>query len=204
MNNWLYYYKYLKYALIYNLFLQYFNFLFCYFFNCQNELFQREIEQTLGSDYLTNIYANNPNLPRQNNRGNTTANLGYGSPANVHQPHHHPPTESIPDMGILKSLQYMGEGVKQQLSALAVQFNQTATAALETIEGKRSRSNSTAERHGSNVGDSQEIRPLTGGDYEEEEDDEEGPLISSGSSANVASSRGNNNLVRRQQGKKDK
>lgn len=95
----------------------------------------------------------------------------------------------------------MGEGVKQQLNLLAVQFNQTAAAALESIEGKRSRSNSGSERHGSNTLDSQEVRPLTGGDYEEE-DDEDGPLIGSGSNTNT--SYGNNNLAKRQYGKKDK
>ena len=169
----------------------------CWFSWKQNELFQREVEQALGVDYLSQIYPNNLNLPRQRNGiNNGPATLAYGSPANIPQTHHHPPTESLPDMGILKSLQTMGEGVKQQLNLLAIQFNQTAAAALETIEGKRSRANSISDRHGSNAGaDSQEIRPLTGGDYEEEED-EDGPLMGSGSS--------NNNLVRRQHGKKDK
>lgn len=91
----------------------------------------------------------------------------------------------------------MGEGVKQQLNLLAIQFNNTATAALETIEGKRSRSNSTTERHGSGSAGDQEIRPLTGGDYEEEDEEEVSLIGGSGSSSN-------NNLVRRQYGKKDK
>lgn len=97
-------------------------------------------------------------------------------------------------MGILKALQGMGEGVRQQLNQLAVQFNTTATAALESIEGKRSRSNSTGGSGGGS--DSYgEMRPLTATDYEEE--DEEEPLVTS-------SSYSNSNLTRRNAGKKDK
>jgi hypothetical protein len=98
-------------------------------------------------------------------------------------------------MGILKALQGMGEGVRQQLNQLAVQFNNTATAALETIEGKRSRSNSVSGGNGIDG----EMRPLTAGDYEEE--DEEEPFVTAASSASYANQ---SNLTRRQPGKKDK
>ena len=97
-------------------------------------------------------------------------------------------------MGILKALQGMGEGVRQQLNQLAVQFNNTAAAALETIEGKRSRSNSV-----SGNGIDSEMRPLTASDYEEE--DEEEPFVTAASSASYANQ---SNLTRRQPGKKDK
>lgn len=159
----------------------------------QNELFQREIEQALGSEYLNNLYPPSYQPTRQRQQ----PHLAQGSPANIHQPHHHPPQESIPDLGILKALQDVGEGMRSQLNQLAIQFNATAAAALETIEGKRSRSNSTAERE-KYRGDPGETHPLTAGDYEEEED-EEGPLMGAGNS-----SASRNNLTRRQTGKKDK
>jgi hypothetical protein len=120
-------------------------------------------------------------------------NLASGSPAHVpHSSQASPSTgDAIPDMGILKALQGVGEGVRQQLNQLAVQFNQTATAALETIEGKRSRSGSLSGGGGDSF--TGEMRPLTATDYEEEDEDEQ-PLMSS------------SNLTRRSQthAKKDK
>jgi hypothetical protein len=139
-------------------------------------------------------------------RHRQTTNLASGSPA--HAPHSQshsqaPPSDAIPDMGILKALQGVGEGVRLQLNQLAVQFNQTATAALETIEGKRSRSTSfSGSSGGSGESSSGEMRPLTATDYEEEDEDE--PLMSSSASSPAFSSYSQNSNLTRRPAKKDK
>lgn len=142
------------------------------------------MEQALGTGYLDNFYSEN--APRSRRQPNQVS----GAAAHLN-PSQGPPTESIPDLGILKALQGMGEGVRQQLNQLAVQFNNTATAALESIEGKRSRSNST-----SGGGGDAEWRPLTATDYEEEDEE---PLVASSSYSNTSA-----NLTRRNAGKKEK
>mmetsp|Transcript_25452 Transcript_25452/g.37526 ORF Transcript_25452/g.37526 Transcript_25452/m.37526 type:complete len:274 (-) Transcript_25452:146-967(-) len=143
----------------------------------QNELFQREVEQALGHHPFSDAY--------------TSRREGSGQRMNRTQQQ----AEGIPDMGILKMLNEMGEGMKSQLNQLAIKFNSSisGTGAQEDELGGT------------------ETRPLTARDYEEEDDDEEGPLISSTSSSAAtrrAVSSSSGAAVRRTQavggGKKDK
>lgn len=82
---------------------------------------------------------------------------------------------AIPDMGILKALQGMGDGMKNQLNQLALKFNSTGGG--------------SHAKDDSDIGD-MESRPLTAAaDYEEEDDDEDRPLVSSASSSSGGTTR---------------
>ena len=78
----------------------------------QNELFQREVRDALGDEFMYNYIRPQPNRPIGSNSGmqanNTTTNQIGGN--------------SVPDLGILKGLSSVGETAKRTLSQLATKF----------------------------------------------------------------------------------
>lgn len=150
----------------------------------QNEMFQREVEQALGPGhpFSSNYYtASGERIPRRAQQQHASTHGARSTSTNQQQQSSDP--DAIPDLGIMKALSDMGEGMRNQLTQLALAFNNTATAA--STGSSRSRSNSQTEGR-QNQGDV-ETRPLTGQDYEEE-DDEEGPFLTSPSSSATSSS----------------
>lgn len=115
----------------------------------QNELFQEQVDQVLGSSFRNEF--RNELRPNQGLR-QTGSRPGQSS----EQADASGDIMGIPDMGILTSLKGMGEGMKRQLNQLALNFN----------SGKRGERRSPVD---------EESRPLTARDYsyEEEEEDEE-------------------------------
>ncbi len=78
----------------------------------QNELFQREVRDALGDEFMYNYIRPQPNRPAGTNSGiqtnNTITNQSGGN--------------SVPDLGILKGLSSVGETAKRTLSQLATKF----------------------------------------------------------------------------------
>lgn len=80
----------------------------------QDEMFRNEVRAQLGGDTSMS------SLFRQPTRRPHTAAEAYNSSSTAS-------TGSIPDMGILKGLQEMGDGMKQKLAQLAHNFNNRNT-----------------------------------------------------------------------------
>lgn len=75
----------------------------------QNELFQREVRDALGDEFMYNHIRPQPNRP-----------VGSNSEIQTHAAHSN--QGGVPDLGILKGLSSVGETAKRTLSQLATKF----------------------------------------------------------------------------------
>lgn len=86
-------------------------------FYCQNELFQKEVREVLGDEFLEHN--------RQiRNDGARSAGTGVGAPHSRRNSRNGGGAgdEAAPDLGILKALSSMGTAAKRNLSQLAERF----------------------------------------------------------------------------------
>lgn len=126
--------------------------------SCQNELFQREVAAVMGNShpFAEEFYLQRANRDRSGGMGmNQTAGgrgRSNGQASNRAASGGVGDLTGIPDMGILKSLQEMGDGMKNQLTQLALKFNSSTGGG-------------THDKDDSDLQES-ESRPLTAVDYE--------------------------------------
>ena len=129
----------------------------------QNELFQREVRDALGDEFMYNYIRPQPNRPVGSNSGiqanNTNSNQGGNN--------------SVPDLGILKGLSSVGETAKRTLSQLATKFKSSNSGSGNSGNSGEQYGVTNAMHRGGSREKEQEMRSLVNST----DDDEDGAEV---------------------------